>query len=91
MGAFLLLKGKIQIVVFGKILWVHSGGDALQGIIFELSAAMTGGDDAFFCAKVGIFVDLAGMDTVGAEFVDFLSEQHLFHLSIIIQHEETFF
>lgn len=50
MGAFLMLKGKIQIVVFGKVLRIHSGGDTFQGIIFELSTAMTGGDDASFCA-----------------------------------------
>lgn len=37
---------------------------------------MAGSDNAFLGAKIGAIIDLTGVGTVRAEFIDFLSKQH---------------
>ena len=54
--------------------------------VFELTAAMAGGNQPLFGAEIGIVINLTGMGAVGAEFIDLFPEQHLIHLRIIITH-----
>ena len=76
----LYLQGKIQLVIFGKILWLAALRHAFERIVFELPAVVAGSDKAALGAEIRFVVELPGVDTVGAESVDLFSEQHAGHL-----------
>ena len=60
----LYLQGKIQLVIFGKILWLAALRHAFERIVFELPAVVAGSDKAALGAEIRFVVELPGVDTV---------------------------
>ena len=68
------LQGIILVVQLVEALDVRAAGDALERVVAELAAVMSGRNNAVFLTDHGLAVHLAGKLAVAARAVDFFAE-----------------